>query len=146
MNPRVGWIFRAAIFSIFGAAFLSLWTWDYLGHRALSHGATTLAAVTDHRIFYHGKGPTYSLKYAFKVDPDPTSYTSSDQRGHDVWMSLPQDSWETAVATKTVPIKYAISDPWINEPAETNPWIMRAFLLFGLLCVAMPWLNRPSKS
>ncbi len=144
MNPRVGWIFRAILFSLFGIAFLSLWTWDYLGHRALSHAATTAATVTDHRIFYHSKGPTYSLKYAFQVDPDPTTYTSSDQRGRNVWMSLNHDSWEADVATKTIAVKYAISDPWINEPADTNPWIMRAFLLGGLLFLVVPWMKRLS--
>jgi hypothetical protein len=82
-------------------------------------------------------GPPYQLQYAFQVDPSSHLYHYTGQLlVLETWVRVPEETWASAQTIKSLSVRYAASDPRINQPASLAlPTLFDAigFLVFAAL-------------
>jgi len=81
-------------------------------------------------------GPPYQLRYEFRVpSSDQTFHYTGQMLAIERWVRVPEATWESAQA-KLISVRYALSDPRINQPASSAlPTLLNAvgFLVFAIL-------------
>jgi hypothetical protein len=62
-------------------------------------------------------GPPFRLKYSFSTPNGGGPYHFTGQYAVlDSWVRVTSQVWEAALAQQTLEVRYALSDPRINEP------------------------------
>jgi hypothetical protein len=110
----------------------------------LLHGATTQAqaVVTAARLNpARGAfgGPPYQVRYQFRAAPSGASFGYTGQALLlERWARVPRNVFTAAEATMRMPVRYAPSDPRINQPSELPlPGLFDAigFFVFAALAI-----------
>ena len=80
------------------------------------------AQVVDARTVATKYGMSYELRYVFLVGADHREVKRSDFLGRtDLWSSLPQGTWDLALKSKIVKVRYDLQNPGNNAPAAKLP-------------------------
>ena len=83
-------------------------------------------------------GPPFQLKYQFQASSSGRTFHYTGQAlAIERWVRVPEDIWNSA-QSKTLSVRYALSDPRINQPASLpSPGPLNAigFLLLAIFCL-----------
>jgi len=139
------------LFAISGAELYGRW--------ALDRGvATVRASVTAHEMNPcrgFDCGPPFRLKYSFSTPDGGGPYHFTGQNiVRDTWVRVPAQVWEGALAQQSLLVRYALTDPRINEPlgetrySNVDGWGLMGFALatFGYAVLGSRAGVRPNNS
>jgi hypothetical protein len=130
------------VWVVVSAAFVWLVSLE-LDHEAslVQDGVITTANITDYRISSRfsrtNSGDSYDVQYEFSLDNGASAYTSSDATGRrNLWRSIPQSDYETAITSGKIEILYLPQNPWVNRPLKSDAADLRTLLIVDLLGLA----------
>ena len=64
----------------------------------------------------------YEVQFKYSVDGGYTWYTSSDNTGRvNLWCSLPEAEWRSALASGQTAVLYLPERPWVSRLAYSTP-------------------------
>ena len=131
----VGWV-------LVSVAFVGLVSLE-LDHEAslVQDGVLTAAAITDYRVSTrfsrYNSGDSYDVQYQFSLDDGVSVYTGSDATGRrNLWRSIPESDYETAITSGKIEILYLPQNPWVNRPLKSDAADLGTLLIIDLLGLA----------
>ena len=81
-------------------------------------------------------GPPYQLMYEFRAPPSNQTFHYTGQTlAIERWVRVSEETWDSA-QSKLLPVRYALSDPRINQPASSalpNLFNAVGFVVFAIL-------------
>ncbi|MBN1439368.1 MAG: hypothetical protein JW929_08170 [Anaerolineales bacterium] len=107
--------------------------------RLRSQGVLVRAAVTDSHAEAEDGPEGYSIKYAFRLEGDPTRYSHADRTGRrDLWCPVGKAQWPMILEIGRVDVLYLPDDPWVNRPLYGG---VEVFNSYAAVCMGIcPWL------
>ena len=94
----------------------------YDDNQLSDHGRTVNAFITNSRSEYQNGRTLYEVQFKYSVDGGYTWYTSSDNTGRvNLWCSLPEAEWRSALASGQTAVLYLPERPWVSRLAYSTP-------------------------
>lgn len=104
---------------------LAALTFGFLSKKAadeMKSGSQTIEAkITESQITEKKGKKKFAVKYAFKPTPESAEVSQGDFLGRkNLWATLPEAEYKQAIASKTIQVRYATTNPYNNRPASDD--------------------------
>ena len=147
----IGLVIGSIISLLLGGLLMTLTLLEVVRYVELSKSIEVQGRVTHKREIKGTRNRSYDIQYVFTVGE--TKYTASDASGReDLWISIPNDIFNTLEIDSTILIAYSPENPKINRPIVSHLRIgdiiaggILGFILLGLGLMLLSISNHNSK-